>query len=195
MAHANNSLITGKLKGSIGKELVFREWAGKIIVAKAPRKRPGPPTPAQTVIRDKFFMASRYGKAILSNTDPALAAAYTAALHPRQNLYTRALADFLSPPEVKKIDTSNYNGLAGSTLLICAVDDFRVVSVWVEIYDASGSLLEAGNAVQQIDGICWTYTVQMDNSFPEGSRIKAIARDVPGNEGMKEGFLLSTPLR
>ena len=32
MAHSNNSIITGKLTGSIGKELVFREWEGKTIV-------------------------------------------------------------------------------------------------------------------------------------------------------------------
>jgi hypothetical protein len=26
MAHSNNSVITGKLKGMLGKELVFRDW-------------------------------------------------------------------------------------------------------------------------------------------------------------------------
>jgi hypothetical protein len=37
MAHANNSIITGKFKGSLGKELVFREWQGKTVVAKSPK--------------------------------------------------------------------------------------------------------------------------------------------------------------
>ena len=29
MAHANNSIITGKIRGSLNKELVFRDWEGK----------------------------------------------------------------------------------------------------------------------------------------------------------------------
>lgn len=189
MAHSNNSIITGKLTGSIGKELVFREWAGKTIVAKAPKKRTGDPTPAQAETQEKFFMASRYAKAILENADPALAAAYTAALRPRQHLYARAVEDFMSSPVVKQIDTRNYNGIASSTVLIRAIDDFRVTGVRVEIYDTSGSLHEAGNAVQNINGLDWTYMALLDNPLPAGSRIKAIAMDVPGNEGSLETII------
>ncbi len=189
MAHSSNSIITGKLTGSIGKELVFREWEGKTIVAKSPKKRTGEPTPAQAEVQGKFLMASRYAKAIHANADPDLSAAYAAVLRPRQNLYCRALADFMSSPEVKQLDTRNYNGSAGSTIQIRAIDDFRVTAVRVEIYDASGSLHESGNAVQHINGLDWTYTAQLDNSLPAGSRIKAIAYDVPGNEGVLETVL------
>lgn len=189
MASSNNSIITGKLTGSIGKELVFREWKGKTIVAKAPKKRTGEPSPAQVETQEKFFMASRYGKAILSNADPALTAAYAAALRPRQNLYARAVEDFMSSPVVKQIDARNYNGTAGSTVLVRAIDDFRVTGVRVEIYDASGLLHEAGNAIQNINGLDWTYTAQLNNPLPAGSRIKAIAMDIPGNEGNLEAVL------
>lgn len=41
MAHANESIITGKFKGSLGKQLVFRDWAGKTVVAKSPKARKG----------------------------------------------------------------------------------------------------------------------------------------------------------
>ena len=186
MATSNNSIITGRLRGSIGKELVFREWEGKTIVAKAPGKRKGAPTTAQAEIQEKFFMASRYGKAISSNADPALSDAYRAVLRPRQQLYARAVEDFLKSPEVKFIDTGNYNGSAGSTLLIRAIDDFRVTEVSVEIYDASGSLQERGNAVQNVNGLDWTYTAKLDNSLPAGSRIKVTAKDIPGNTGSLE---------
>lgn len=186
MAHSNNSIITGKLTGSIGKELVFRTWKGKTIVAKAPKKRTGELTQAQAETQEKFFMASRYAKAILSNTDPALAAAYSASLRPRQNLYSRALTDFMSSPVVKQLDTRNYDGTAGSTVLVRAIDDFRVTAVRVEIYDASGALHESGNAVQNLNGLDWTYTAQLALSTPAGARIKAIATDVPGNEGSLE---------
>ena len=39
MANANNSIITGKFKRSLGKELVFRGWEGKTVVAKSPKGR------------------------------------------------------------------------------------------------------------------------------------------------------------
>ena len=39
MANSNNSVITGKLRGALGKELVFRDWEGKTVVAKAPKRR------------------------------------------------------------------------------------------------------------------------------------------------------------
>lgn len=189
MAHSNNSIITGKLTGSIGKELVFREWEGKTIVAKAPKKRTGGPTTAQTEIQEKFLMASRYAKTIKFTTDPDLAAAYTAVLRPRQNLYSRALADFMSSPVVKQLDTHNYNGTAGSSIRIRAIDDFRVTAVRVEIYDAGGALHETGNAVQNINGLDWTYTAQLDLSPVVGCRIKASAVDIPGNVGILEQLI------
>lgn len=186
MAHSNNSIITGKLTGSIGKELVFRVWQGKTIVAKAPKKRSGEPSAAQAETQEKFFMATRYGKAILSNADPALTAAYNEALRPRQNLYARAVEDFMTSPVIRQIDARNYTGLAGGTLQIRAIDDFRVTAVRVEIYDAAGALHETGNAFQNINGLDWTYTAQLDISSIAGCRIKAIATDIPGNEGMME---------
>lgn len=186
MAHSNNNLITSGLRGTIGKELVFRNWAGKTIVAKAPCKRPGRPTKAQAIIRDRFYMAARYGKAILSNADPAMADAYRAVLKPRQNLYTRALRDFLSAPVVQQINTDEYTGQQGSLIRIRAVDDFRVTEVRVEIYSATGYQVETGMAVQQLNGLDWVYNVQTVNLQPTGCRIIAIARDVPGNEGSLE---------
>ena len=47
MANSNNSVITGKFRGALGKELVFREWEGKTVVAKAPKRRQGDSTPGQ----------------------------------------------------------------------------------------------------------------------------------------------------
>jgi hypothetical protein len=63
MANANNSVITGKFRGALGKELVFREWEGKTVVAKAPKAREGDATPAQVQIQERFLLASRYAKA------------------------------------------------------------------------------------------------------------------------------------
>ncbi|MEJ0079702.1 MAG: hypothetical protein WDM78_01755 [Puia sp.] len=47
MAHSKNSVITGKLSGILGKELVFRDWEGKTVVATAPKARTTAATAAQ----------------------------------------------------------------------------------------------------------------------------------------------------
>lgn len=183
MANSNNSVITGKLRGTLGKELVFREWEGKTVVAKAPKKRTGPATSKQLVIQENFMLAAKYAAAVMKGTDQGIRDAYSAALKPRQNLFSRAAADFMSPPVVKVIGTSAYTGVVGSTITIRAVDDFRVTSVLVEIFAASGTLLEKGNAVQQANGVDWTYTTTQANAVLSGSKISAIATDVPGNTG------------
>ena len=186
MANSNNSVITGKLRGSLGKELVFREWEGKTVVAKAPKARTGQSTTAQLKIQENFLLASKYAKAVIQGTDQGIRDAYTAALRPRQNLYSRAVEDYMSPPVVKNIGTGKYTGAIGNTITIRAVDDFRVTGVQVEIHAANGTLLEKGNAVQQVNGIDWNYTATQANNPLTGSKIKAIATDVPGNEGTLE---------
>ena len=186
MANADNSIITGKFKGSLGKQLVFREWEGKTVVAKSPKRRSGAPSASQAEIQERFFIASRYAKAIITGADQSLAQAYALALRPRQNVYSRAMEDFMSPPVVHLIDTRNYTGAVGNGIVVRAIDDFRVKKLRVEIYSAGGTLLEAGNAEQNDNGIDWTYSATQANSLLAGSKIKAIATDVPGNEGMLE---------
>ena len=186
MANSNNSVITGKLRGALGKELVFRDWEGKTVIAKAPKGRQGNSTLAQAEAQDKFLVASIYAKAIVKGQDQGIKDAYTAALRPRQNLYSRAVEDFLSSPVVKTIGTGNYTGAIGSQITVRAMDDFRVTGLQVEIYSANGTLLEKGNAVQSTNGVDWTYTATQANNPLTGSKVKAIATDVPGNKGALE---------
>ncbi|MDP4265409.1 MAG: hypothetical protein Q8941_22980 [Bacteroidota bacterium] len=186
MAHADNSITTRKLNGSLGKQIVFRDWEGKTVVAKSPKGRSGKPDPAQAARQQRFLIASRYAKAVIKSADQSLAEAYATALRPRQNVYSRALEDFMSPPVVQFIDTRNYKGAVGEKIVTLAIDDFRVTGVRVEVYAANGTLLEAGNAEQNTNGIDWTYTATQANNPQAGSKIKAIATDVPGNEGTLE---------
>ncbi len=184
MAHANNSVITGKLKGSIGKELVFREWEGKTVVAKSPKARTGAPTAAQEKTQEHFLLAALYAKFIMN--DPDMVAGYAAALRPRQNVYSRALEDFINAPVVTNISLRAYTGAAGDSIIIRAKDDFRVVNVQVEIYSPDGNLLEKGECIQNKNGVDFTYTAKLANPALAGSTVKAIAFDVPGNEGALE---------
>lgn len=186
MAHSNNSIIVGKLNGTLGKELVFRDWDGKTIVAKYPKRKKTDPTLPQAALRERFLLGTRYAKAILKDPDPGMKEAYAAVVKPRQNVYTRALEDFMTPPVVSNINLRNYNGAVGDMIPVRASDDFRVVSVLVEIYAPDGTLLEAGEAQPDGRALDWVYTAGQPNPLTAGSRIKAIAIDVPGNEGTLE---------
>lgn len=184
MANANKSIVISKLNGMLGKELVFRDWAGKTIVAKAPGSRSKPASPAQAIIQERFQLGTRYAKAVQQN--PELSAAYAMALKPRQHIYSRALEDFIKAPVVSSVNAKGYSGQPGDPLIIRATDDFRVVSVSVEISSSDGSLVEKGNAVINANGIDWTYTTSQPNGNLAGTRIVAMATDVPGNEGSME---------
>lgn len=186
MANSTNSIITGKFRGMLGKEVVFREWDGKTIVAKAPKPRKGTPTPGQIEQQDLFLIASKYAKAVINDPDQTMAEVYATALRPRQNVYSRAMEDYLKVPVVKKISTNPYTGNAGDKITIRAVDDYRVVSVWVQIFAADGALLERGAAIQNTNGLDWTYTATQANNLLAGTKISAVATDVPGNEGILE---------
>lgn len=186
MAYSNNSIIVGNLKGALGKELVFRDWDGKTIVSKYPKRRKRDPTLRQAAMRERFQLGMLYAKAIRDDPDPGMRESYAMALQPRQNVYSRALQDFMSPPVVKSINRGIYNGVAGGRVVIRATDDFRVVSVRTEIYSADGTLLESGEARPDNRRLDWIYTATRLNPQTAGSRIKAIATDVPGNEGVLE---------
>ena len=186
MANANNSIITGKFKGMLGKELVFREWDGKTIVAKAPRPRKGDPSSAQEETRERFLVASKYANAVKNNPDQSMAEAYALALRPRQNVYSRALEDCMKPPRVKEINTRAYTGAAASKISVRAVDDFRVAEVRIYIYSTDGTLLETGLAETEPRGVIWNYFATQLNNAVAGTKILAVATDIPGNEGVLE---------
>lgn len=184
MANSNSSVITGKLQGSLGKELVFRHWDGMTIVAKPPGRRKGKPSAAQADNEEKFLLASRYAKAILEDAD--MAAGYAAVVRPRQSAYSRAMEDFRNAPKVTRIDTRSYAGAAGDAIIIRAKDDFRVTGVFVEIRAANGSLVEKGQALPMPNGLDWQYKSTQSLAAVAGATIIAMAMDVPGNEGVLE---------
>ncbi|GAO42331.1 hypothetical protein [Flavihumibacter petaseus] len=186
MANAK-SLIAGHLNGMLGKEIVFRNWEDKTIVAKAPGERTTPPTAPQVKVQRNFTQGSQYAKSIL--LDPDLVAGYKRALRPRQNVYSRALQDFVTPPEVTDITIRNYTGQVGDIIEVRAVDDYLVTKVYVEIRAANGDLLEGGVAVLQPKGNVWNYAATVQNPALAGTRVIAFANDFPGNEASLEVLL------
>ena len=75
-----------------------------------------------------------------------------------------------------------------STIVVRAIDDFRVNSVKVTIKNAAGVPVEEGDAVQ-ISGLDWLYTATEVNNQFAGSRITATAVDLPNNSATLETTL------
>jgi hypothetical protein len=180
---ANNPLLKNH-SGMLGKTLVIRQVNGKTVISSAPKKR-DVPTEHQLKTKARFMLAVDYAKKQMAN--PEIKAMYKkAAKGDIPNAYTAALKDFLNKPAVSLIDVKEYNGQVGSKIHVVAKDDFEVVSVRVDIYDATNALLETGYAAPVEKRNTWSYAVGMFNTQVAGSRIVVTARDRPKNEGVKE---------
>ncbi len=94
-----NNVLTEGLSGKF-QQVVFRQRAGKTVVAKWPAITNLPATAAQQTIRVSFSDAVAFAKSIL--TDPALKLAYKAKAKPGQSAFNAAIADFLNHPGIDK---------------------------------------------------------------------------------------------
>ncbi|WP_304068214.1 hypothetical protein [Pedobacter glucosidilyticus] len=177
-----NDLVMGS-SGKIGKMLVFRQVAGKTIVAKR-GIRTAPFTENQEAIKERFKEATLYAKAVTN--DPISKQWYEALVKPGQSAYNLALADFCKSPTIKKITLTAYNGQIGNEILIRAVDNFSVETVQIELVDTNGNNIETGVALLQENGLDWMYTVTANNPTLLGTTIRVTATDLPGNQTVKE---------
>jgi hypothetical protein len=179
MAQSNENPLTKGLSGSIGKELTYRQRAGKTIVSKYRRKTTVPPTEKLVSIRGVFASAIAYARKVIN--DPALKAMYEAAAKEGQTAFNVATSDALKAPQVTAILMDGYCGNPGDHIVIDAMDDFKVAAVAVFIQQATGEWLEHGNAVLDPGTTKWFYKAMAANPAPEGSVITAMAKDLPGN--------------
>jgi hypothetical protein len=160
-------------------DVMYRQLGGQIIMQGAPRQRRDAKTPAQLARRERFAAAIRYAQTVLA--DPYQREHYTDLAKERGRRADKLLtSDFLTSPEVRRIDLAAYHGRPGDLIRIIAVDDIEVVSVDIALHTAAGALLEQGSA-RKIHGV-WLYTATA--AAPAGERVTCTvtARDRPGNE-------------
>jgi hypothetical protein len=177
MAKVGNNVLTHGLHGKIGDLIVFRVRNGETIVGAKP-EHAGPPTEAMLKHRELFQEAVLYAKSAMA--DPDKKAAYDAAKKPGESAYNVAVADFLKAPHIEEIDVSLYAGQPGDKIRVRAVDDFKVAEVTVTVDAADGTPIESGSAVQNTNGLDWTYTATTANTAPNGCKIVVRVSDVPG---------------
>jgi hypothetical protein len=177
------NVIMDGARGKLGQSVFKVTKDGRTIIGKAPKERETPPTEDQQAAQDRFTDASAFAKGQMTN--PERKAAYAAKVTPKlPSAYAVAMADALKPPKVKEIDSFAYRGVVGNPIRIKAVDDFKVVSVEVEIRKADGTIVESGNAVQDVMNIqMWNYAATVANPTLAGTTILARAKDWPDNVG------------
>lgn len=183
MANINNNLLIRGASGNVGKQFVYRKRGNNTHIVRMPSiNKDAVPTPEQVEARDRFAEAVLYAQGAIASAD--LKKEYEKIAPAGRTAYNMAFRDYLKAPVVRKINAANYNGTPGSTIVVHAKDDFRVVGVKVSIFNNLGELLEKGNALPDpVKRGQWVYTVTQANT---GAVIKAKATDLPGNEGELE---------
>ena len=180
-----NNPIVQNASGMLGDTVVFRKVNGKMQIANkpAPRKRN---SEDQIVVQTRFSRAARYAKKQLGIKEAR--EMYSARVTDRLTTpFVVAVTDFLTPPRIHSLDTSDYLGAIGDPIAVEASDDFMVKAVRVTITQPDGTRLEDGEAVPDPDREdFWVYKATAVNSDVSGTIIRAIATDRPGNKATEE---------
>ena len=182
MAKQKNNIIMRSTRGMVGKQIVFKRRAGKGYVAAPPEVNENrQPTPTQAVVQQRFREAIAYASAAIKS--PELKEAYLEKAKRNQSAHNVAFQDAFLKPEVTGIITQAYLGQVGNIIVVHATDDFKVNAVKVSIHNSANELVEEGAAVENADGLSWSYTATQANPNVDGAVITATAIDIPENEG------------
>ena len=175
MAKIRNNIFVRGLTGEVGEQFVIRkDKAGRTIISNKPEFDGNRQfSEAQLAQQEAFREASAYAQKA-KDQEVYVSKAEGTPLHPRNV----AMADWLHPPEIKDIDVSGWDGQAGQTICIEAVDDVQVKQVTVVITDEAGAVLEQGSAVQA-DNLWWNYTTT--KAATGTPKVIASAQDLPGH--------------
>ena len=110
-------------RGALGKELVFRQRAGKTVISLPPKPPKGPSSELQQMTRTRFREAMLYARAELA--DPLKKAAYAARALPGQTAWNVAVADYLRRPVIEHVEAVNHGGSQGGITRAHISDDFK----------------------------------------------------------------------
>jgi len=182
----NNDLVMGS-SGRIGDQLVYRQRAGKTIIAKRPKKSNVQATALQLEVQELFAEAVLYARGVIA--DGAKKALYQSKAKAGKSAFNLALSDFCKAPEIRKYQTSDYKGQVGDKISIRVIDDFKVEGVSLIIKDSADSMIEEGSAVLSANNVDWIYTATAINPSLAGTKLIINATDIPGNISTQEVIL------
>ena len=94
MARVKANSILEALQGSIGKELVFKQYADKVVITQYPDMSNVKPSTRQKEQREKMKEANAYARTVLSN--PELKAVYEQNLQKGESVYRKAIKEYFA---------------------------------------------------------------------------------------------------
>jgi hypothetical protein len=183
MARIKKNIIMHGLTGTLNKELMLKHYGTNTVISSYPDMSKVVKSENQKAENHKFREAIAYARSQMA--DPVAKAEYKAKAKGLQNAQNVAIADFYHPPVIKSIDTTAFHGRKNNMLTIHAIDDFKVVSVTVDLMDGNYALLETGDA-RPINKHKWEYKLQNTYETNTDYIILAKAWDKPGNKAEKE---------
>lgn len=104
MATTTNNVLLKGAKGTLGRQIVFRQRNGKTVMCNLPKPYP-PKTANQLANQERFAKANAFAKAVIA--DPVRKAQYQArATKPGQSAYHVAFRDAFHGAEISEITVS-----------------------------------------------------------------------------------------
>ena len=172
------------LSGGMG-DWVYQLRNGKTILGMKPINN-SEPSQAQLAHRERFRLATGYGKFVMS--EDAIRPLYEqVAAEKDVPVFALCVADFLNPPSIDSIDARDYTGEIGDPIQIVVSDDFGVTRVDVQLTDDDeGTIIETGQAVEIGSGH-WTYTATQAATAGITVQFQVTAMDRPGGTTVERG--------
>lgn len=100
MARVSKKSVMNNVRGSLGKELVFKKYGNKTVVTKYPDMSQVKYTPLQQVYQGGFAEAVAYAQSIVHN--PKEKAKYAKKLKKGASVYHAAIKEYLKKNKPKK---------------------------------------------------------------------------------------------
>ena len=94
MARLRPHSLLNALQGKLGEEIVFKQYADKVVVSKYPDMSRVKPSPLQRVCRNRLKEANDYARAV--TRDPVRRAAYERILKPGENVFRKAVQAYMN---------------------------------------------------------------------------------------------------
>lgn len=170
MAKVRRSAIFTRMSGTIDQNHYVRTTRdGRTIISLKPDFGNRQFSEAQLSTQSRIQQAAAYAKAACKeNPIYAMKAEGTA-----QNAYNVALADWMKPPVVHRIERLE------NRIRVQASDNVSVAKVTVTVVDDQGNVLEQGGA-NQVNEMFWEYVPRSEG------RLLIEASDLPGNRTTAE---------
>lgn len=180
MATSKTNIITHGYHGKVGNQFVLRVRGSSSVICAKPDRSAVVPTQGQKDQTERFTAAVAYAREVL--TDPELRAYYELRATKEVTAFNRAVADFLTVPEIKLIDAVDYTGQAGEGIRVVASSNIKVKTLEFAIRSADGTVLESGVCLFDAVNRNWVYTTTTQQTALAGLKLVATATDLPGRK-------------